>query len=75
MLVRHCGCEAIRLPPFVCTSPTFCHLRGYSEQEVLGRICRFLQSCARNVAKGEPRRFASQDAQNLLVSSKGAKRR
>ena len=60
--------------PIVYTSPTFCHLTGYSEQEVLGRNCRFLQSPAGNVAKGEPRRFASQEAvsymQKLLASSK-----
>lgn len=60
--------------PVVYASPTFCHLTGYSEQEVLGRNCRFLQSPTGNVAKGEPRRFASPEAvshmRKLLSSSK-----
>ncbi|KAG8216655.1 hypothetical protein J3R82DRAFT_6853 [Butyriboletus roseoflavus] len=60
--------------PIVYASPTFCHLTGYSEQEVLGRNCRFLQSPTGNVAKGEPRRFASPEAvshmRKLLSSSK-----
>ena len=60
--------------PIVYASPTFCHLTGYHEQEVLGRNCRFLQSPTGNVAKGEPRRFASPEAvsymRKLLSSSK-----
>ncbi|KAF8551165.1 hypothetical protein OG21DRAFT_319673 [Imleria badia] len=60
--------------PIVYASPTFCHLTGYNEQEVLGRNCRFLQSPTGNVAKGEPRRFASPEAvsymRKLLSSSK-----
>jgi PAS domain-containing protein len=60
--------------PIVYASPTFCHLTGYGEQEVLGRNCRFLQSPTGNVAKGEPRRFASPEAvsymRKLLSSSK-----
>ena len=60
--------------PIVYASPTFCHLTGYSEQEVLGRNCRFLQSPTGNVAKGESRRFASPEAvsymRKLLSSSK-----
>lgn len=70
MLIRHRGCEAIRLPLVVCASPTFCHLTGYSKQEVLGHNCCFLQPPTGNVAKGEPCRFTSQDVQNLLTSSK-----
>jgi hypothetical protein len=45
--------------PFVCPSLTFCYTTGYSKREVLGHNCRFLQSPTGNVAKGEPRRFAS----------------
>ena len=60
--------------PIVYASPTFCHLTGYNEREVLGRNCRFLQSPSGNVAKGEPRRFASPEAvsymRKLLSSSK-----
>ena len=60
--------------PIVYASPTFCQLTGYSEQEVLGRNCRFLQSPTGDVAKGEPRRFASPEAvsymRKLLLSSK-----
>ncbi|KAI9573349.1 hypothetical protein HD554DRAFT_861105 [Boletus coccyginus] len=60
--------------PIVYASPTFCQLTGYSEQEVLGRNCRFLQSPTGNLAKGEPRRFASPEAvsymRKLLSSSK-----
>ena len=60
--------------PIVYASPTFCHLTGYSEQEVLGRNCRFLQSPTGNVAKGELRRFTSPEAvsytRKLLSSSK-----
>lgn len=48
--------------PIVYASPTFCHLTGYNEQEVLGRNCRFLQSPSGNVAKSEPRRFTSPEA-------------
>ena len=60
--------------PIVYASPTFCQLTGYSEQEVLGRNCRFLQSPTGNVARGEPRRFVSPEAvshmRKLLSSSK-----
>lgn len=60
--------------PIVYASPMFCHLTGYSEREVLGRNCRFLQSPIGNVVKGEPRRFASPKAvshmRKLLSSSK-----
>ena len=52
--------------PIVYASPTFCHLTGYSEQEVFGRNCCFLQSPNGNVAKGEPCRFASPEAVSLL---------
>ncbi|KAH7886815.1 hypothetical protein F5I97DRAFT_1057930 [Phlebopus sp. FC_14] len=60
--------------PIVYASPTFYRLTGYSEHEVLGRNCRFLQSPTGHVSKGEPRRFASPDAvaymRKSLASSK-----
>ncbi|KAF8956259.1 hypothetical protein BDZ97DRAFT_1671871, partial [Flammula alnicola] len=55
--------------PIVYCSPTFCALTGYSESEVIGRNCRFLQAPGGNVAKGEPRNFTSQGAVNHLRKS------
>ncbi|KAG6876443.1 hypothetical protein C0992_012943 [Termitomyces sp. T32_za158] len=48
--------------PIVYCSPTFCRLTGYSEHEVLGRNCRFLQAPPSSgpVRPGESRRFTSQ---------------
>lgn len=43
--------------PIVYASPNFCELTGYTEHEVLGRNCRFLQAPDGNVKKGEERRF------------------
>ncbi|PFH49425.1 hypothetical protein AMATHDRAFT_116853, partial [Amanita thiersii Skay4041] len=48
--------------PIVYCSPSFCRLTGYSESEVLGRNCRFLQSPNGQVNKGEERRFTSPEA-------------
>ena len=48
--------------PIVYCSPTFCQLTGYSELEVLGRNCRFLQAPGGQVGKGEPRTHTSPDA-------------
>lgn len=48
--------------PIVYASPTFYKLTGYSESEVLGRNCRFLQAPGGQVQKGEPRRHTTPDA-------------
>lgn len=48
--------------PIVYCSPSFCRLTGYTEAEVLGRNCRFLQSPDGQVQKGEQRRFTSPEA-------------
>ena len=58
--------------PIIYCSPSFCRLTGYSEAEVLGRNCRFLQSPDGHVQKGEQRRFTSPEAvahlkKNLLA--------
>ena len=45
--------------PVVYASPGFIALTGYTEREVLGRNCRFLQAPDGNVVKGEDRRFTS----------------
>ena len=46
--------------PIVYCSPSFCRLTGYSEGEILGRNCRFLQAPGGAVSRGSPRRFTSQ---------------
>ncbi|KAF5345962.1 hypothetical protein D9756_010926 [Leucocoprinus leucothites] len=48
--------------PIVYCSPTFCRLTGYSENEILGRNCRFLQAPNGQVQRGEPRHFTDQSA-------------
>ena len=45
--------------PIVYCSPSFCRLTGYSEGEILGRNCRFLQAPGGAVSRGSPRRFTS----------------
>ena len=45
--------------PIVYASPGFITLTGYSEHEILGRNCRFLQAPDGNVVKGGERRFTS----------------
>jgi len=48
--------------PIVYCSPSFCTLTGYTEEDTIGRNCRFLQAPAGDVRKGEPRKHTSQDA-------------
>ena len=55
--------------PIVYCSPSFCTLTGYSEEEVIGKNCRFLQAPTGQVSKGELRRFTSQDAVAHLAKS------
>ena len=55
--------------PIVYCSPSFCTLTGYSEEEVIGKNCRFLQAPGGQVAKGDIRRFTSQDAVAHLAKS------
>ena len=43
-------------------SPTFCRLTGYSEHEIIGRNCRFLQAPNGQVQRGETRHFTDQTA-------------
>ena len=45
--------------PIVYASPGFISLTGYSEHEIIGRNCRFLQAPDGNVVEGEERRFTS----------------
>ena len=45
--------------PVVYVSPGFVTLTGYTEREVLGQNCRFLQAPNGAVTKGEERRFTS----------------
>jgi hypothetical protein len=52
--------------PIVYASPTFCALTGYTEHELLGRNCRFLQAPDGRVAKGEEQRYTAPDAVGLL---------
>jgi PAS domain-containing protein len=46
--------------PIVYCSPSFCNLTGYTEPEVLGRNCRFLQSPGGVVPRGSTRKDTSQ---------------
>jgi len=48
--------------PIVYASPPFYRMTGYSENEVLGRNCRFLQAPGCRVAKGEHRQHTNQEA-------------
>jgi PAS domain S-box-containing protein len=48
--------------PIVYASPPFYRMTGYSENEVLGRNCRFLQAPGSRVAKGEHRQHTNQEA-------------
>jgi PAS domain-containing protein len=52
--------------PIVYASPSFFQLTGYSEHEVMGRNCRFLQAPDGRVTKGEERRYTSPEAVSLL---------
>ena len=55
--------------PIVYCSPSFCTLTGYSEVEVIGKNCRFLQAPGGQISKGDIRRFTSQDAVAHLAKS------
>ncbi|KZT64653.1 hypothetical protein DAEQUDRAFT_600045 [Daedalea quercina L-15889] len=55
--------------PVVYASPSFCRLTGYSEQEVLGRNCRFLQAPDGRVQRGEHRRHTAPEAVHALKSA------
>ncbi|EJU02173.1 hypothetical protein DACRYDRAFT_107110 [Dacryopinax primogenitus] len=48
--------------PIVYASPSFCNLTGYSQDEVRGRNCRFLQSPNGVVYKGTARQYTDQAA-------------
>ncbi|KIK62007.1 hypothetical protein GYMLUDRAFT_561592 [Collybiopsis luxurians FD-317 M1] len=52
--------------PTIYCSPTFCRLTGYSESEVLGKNCRFLQSPNGHQPRGEYRHFTSNEAVSYL---------
>ncbi|KAH9833115.1 uncharacterized protein C8Q71DRAFT_774216 [Rhodofomes roseus] len=52
--------------PLVYASPSFCNLTGYSEHDVLGRNCRFLQAPDGRVQRGEPRRHTAPEAAHAL---------
>lgn len=55
--------------PVLYASPTFCRLTGYSEAEIVGRNCRFLQSPTGLVDKGEPRAHTAPDAVRHIYHS------
>jgi PAS domain S-box-containing protein len=55
--------------PIVYASPTFYKLTGYSEHEVLGKNCRFLQSPDGVVERGAERKFTSPEAVQHLKKS------
>ena len=48
--------------PIVYASPTFLKLTGYTEAEIVGRNCRFLQSPDGQLQKGEERQHTSPEA-------------
>lgn len=48
--------------PIVYMSEAFGRLTGYSEEEIIGRNCRFLQSPDGNVQPGMERKFVDSDA-------------
>lgn len=55
--------------PIVYASPSFCRLTGYSDDEILGRNCRFLQSPDGRVQRGEARRHTSPEAVQALKAA------
>ncbi|KAF5323280.1 hypothetical protein D9619_013495 [Psilocybe cf. subviscida] len=55
--------------PIVYCSETFCTLTGYSEKDVVGKNCRFLQAPGGKVAKGSVRTHTSPNAVNHLRKS------
>jgi PAS domain S-box-containing protein len=60
--------------PIIYASPTFYKLTGYSEQEVLGKNCRFLQSPEGHLERGAERKFTSPEAVQHLSKSLSAKK-
>ncbi|EIW78744.1 hypothetical protein CONPUDRAFT_167667 [Coniophora puteana RWD-64-598 SS2] len=58
--------------PIIYASPSFYHLTGFDEHEVIGRNCRFLQAPDGNVHRGEFRRFVSQEAVTHLKKALSA---
>lgn len=48
--------------PIIYMSEAFGRLTGYSEEEIVGRNCRFLQSPDGNVQPGMERKFVDSDA-------------
>ncbi|KAL4733390.1 PAS domain-containing protein [Aspergillus similis] len=55
--------------PIVYVSHAFERLTGYSEREIVGRNCRFLQSPDAKVEKGEPRKFVDSHTASRLRSA------
>jgi len=58
--------------PIIYCSPNFSILTGYSEREVLGRNCRFLQAPDGRVQKGDYRHYTSNEAVNTLKKATAA---
>lgn len=58
--------------PIIYASPTFYKLTGYSEQEVIGKNCRFLQSPEGHLERGAERKFTSPEAVQHLRKSLAA---
>lgn len=58
--------------PIVYASRTFCELTGYTEMEVIGKNCRFLQSPDGNTVRGEERKFTSSDAVRTMRFAVGS---
>lgn len=53
--------------PLVYVNPAFCQLTGYSEEEVLGRNCRFLQGEESNQSELDRLRAAIREQQPCIV--------
>ncbi|KZO95299.1 hypothetical protein CALVIDRAFT_463202, partial [Calocera viscosa TUFC12733] len=60
--------------PVVYASPSFCSLTGYTDDEVRGRNCRFLQAPNGVVYKGTPRQYTDQAAVAHLRKSLAAQK-
>ncbi|KZT62456.1 hypothetical protein CALCODRAFT_479059 [Calocera cornea HHB12733] len=60
--------------PIVYASPSFCSLTGYSQDDVRGRNCRFLQAPNGVVYKGTPRQYTDQAAVAHLRKSLAAQK-
>jgi PAS domain S-box-containing protein len=61
----------LRLPdcPVVYVNDAFTYLTGYTEREIIGRNCRFLQAPGGTVSKGSARKFVDKD---LLKRMRGS---